>query len=543
MVTSAGHTFSQDVLDGIYIHPIIEFNKVDSLFQYEHNAIFRSVVKTNDHNFIDLDSNEVSNHFHYPKAQKLFKDCIFFDPIVFYSPMMERHELQDSYFFLKYHNHQKYHRSREQVFPNSLRFYIDSTDVFIDSNQKELNLKRSYAAPYNVFLEPFYFRKYEVTNAEYREFVDWVRDSIARTLISLNTSDAFLICNENGKCRLNWKLPIPWKEGDYKEALDELFIPDFGRFRNEDVIDKKKMNFRLIKPIAGYQSLEINVFPNENCWVEDFPYSFNEPMTNRYFQHPAYNEYPVVGVSYYQAKAYLQWRSMMDQKQLDQKNINFKIDYSLPTEAQWDMAATAEWKEKELRLFTSNYYELSDENWITDLQLKHPKSAIIDVESELSIESVCELKDWYNNSTNNKDFTKDGSFHTAAVSIEPNKNLNPLIALNKDANGICYMGGNVSEWIDASYVENWKALFDKRQQAFATYENEAISSISDIEKYLDKQNDPDGKLIRGGNWYDERFSSFYGKNVDGMKAKTFASPSKSFATVGFRYVIKIELKD
>ena len=42
----------------------------------------------------------------------------------------------------------------------------------------------------------------------------------------------------------------------------------------------------------------INVYPDTLVWVHDFTYSFNEPMTENYFWHPAYDEYPVVGVTW-----------------------------------------------------------------------------------------------------------------------------------------------------------------------------------------------------------------------------------------------------
>jgi sulfatase modifying factor 1 len=42
----------------------------------------------------------------------------------------------------------------------------------------------------------------------------------------------------------------------------------------------------------------INVYPDTSCWVHDFTYSFNEPMTENYFWHPAYDDYPVVGVTW-----------------------------------------------------------------------------------------------------------------------------------------------------------------------------------------------------------------------------------------------------
>jgi hypothetical protein len=49
----------------------------------------------------------------------------------------------------------------------------------------------------------------------------------------------------------------------------------------------------------------INVYPDTLAWIHDFTYSFNDPITNMYFWHPSYDEYPVVGVNWKQARAFV----------------------------------------------------------------------------------------------------------------------------------------------------------------------------------------------------------------------------------------------
>ena len=66
-----------------------------------------------------------------------------------------------------------------------------------------------------------------------------------------------------------------------------------------------------------------------------------------------------------------------------------------------------------------------------------------------------------------------------------------------------------------------------------------IHIMAQIEQYYDQMNDKQGRLVRGSNWADERFSNIFGKNVAGMSAKVFANPHNSYSTVGFRYVIHI----
>lgn len=47
--------------------------------------------------------------------------------------------------------------------------------------------------------------------------------------------------------------------------------------------------------------------PNVNVWREELAY--NEPYLENYFTHPAYDQYPVVGVTWEQAMDYCQWRT------------------------------------------------------------------------------------------------------------------------------------------------------------------------------------------------------------------------------------------
>jgi len=230
-----------------------------------------------------------------------------------------------------------------------------------------------------VSVRSFWMDETEITNTEYRQFVYWVRDSIARQLLGdqfeefMITEDAY--GNELDTPFLNWDEEIDWHNEEYAEILDEMYLPENERFFRRKEIDTRKLNYeyqwvdlqqaakktnrfnfetKQYEGVAYNQKGEqevirdrsafimddvVNVYPDTLCWIADFTYSFNEPWTEKYFWHPGFDEYPVVGISFKQATAFTIWRSRFMNNYLRSKGEPEVMDYRLPTEAEWEYAS------------------------------------------------------------------------------------------------------------------------------------------------------------------------------------------------------------
>lgn len=508
-----------------------------------------------------------------------------------------------------------------QPYPPSLRFYTDRTKNYVDSIYSIHLFTTSVLGKYT---QPFYFGKHEVTNAEYREFVYWVRDSVAMRILADNGWEDVYIIPENILLKafikkhgydsmdyfeypspppLNWKQKILWDTDseDYKAALYSLYLPPAERFYSRKEIDIRKLLYDYIAEENGNRIRHVlNVYPDTLCWVHDFPNNFMEFATNLYFWHPAFDDYPVVGVNYHQAKAYLHWKTKMEQQKLNAKGIKVRIEYALPTEIEWEIAATSQTKDGKISSYGENWSALADHSWLTDLRLdsslatvyvrtqilfdstareiepgKWPSDGIYLKENRrtafYTTDTVIEkdgkrytvTKTWYDWITRRENFAGDASTssldpfrYTAPADLEKVKKAKKLVsqwegnrspvAADKtillsqlDANGISFMGGNVSEWLEEDY-SSWLPAFDMRLKMLFSVPAEDALLEGKREKYFDTFNAKNGKLVRGANWFDERYSGIPGKNPAGANAKTFVDPHHAHCTLGFRYVVHVK---
>jgi formylglycine-generating enzyme required for sulfatase activity len=124
-----------------------------------------------------------------------------------------------------------------------------------------------------------------------------------------------------------------------------------------DITEVKNVDYReylyWLKNIHG-KAAEVyaKAVPDTNVWRTKL--SYNAPYSEYYLRHPAYAEYPLVGISYDQAVAFCKWRSDRLNESMYIKENKIKpiigepvspvpevVRYRLPTKAEWEKYASS----------------------------------------------------------------------------------------------------------------------------------------------------------------------------------------------------------
>ena len=389
-----------------------------------------------------------------------------------------------------------------------------------------------------VSVESFWMDENEVSNAQYKQFISWVRDSIIRERLAdpaYGGNELYKIEEDREgnpiKPYLNWSRPIPWKRAtedeemaiqsvyrthpvtgettldpsqlnyyyeiyDYTEAAKRRHQLDpRHRNRNTDLAvdhdevimiskdtayiddDGQIVNRTITRPLSSewdfLNSYIVNVYPDTTCWVNDFPNANHESYMRLYMNHPAYNDHPVVGVSWEQANAFCAWRTSYLLAGL-KGQAKYIQRYRLPSEAEWEFAARGR---------DGNKYPWEEES-STD-------------------EKGCFKANY---KPGKGDYTQDGNLITTRVG-----------AYTPNSNGLYDMAGNVAEWTSTVYTES------------------GVLSMNDMNpdlQYNAAQEDPyrmKKKVVRGGSWKD--VNAFIRAD-----SRTYEYQNEQRSYIGFRCV-------
>ena len=390
--------------------------------------------------------------------------------------------------------------------------------VLVDRGSMELGPQKNdsvwniKADPRGVSIDAFWMDETEITNAKYKQFVFWVRDSIIRERLadpSFGGNEEYKIEEDKEgnpiKPYLNWNKPIPWRNPSEDEARAIESVYRTNPITGVKELDPTQMNYRYEiynhtqaakrkhrldparreyntdKPIptdvpiiskdtayindegtivretvtrgltGDYDFLNtyiVNIYPDTTAWINDFDNAYNEPYVRMYFAHGGYSNYPVVGVSWEQANAFANWRTDYLRRSLGKEGV-YVEPYRLPTDAEWEYAARAGVDE--------NMYP-----WDGELPLTEDKGCF-----------------YANFKPQKGNYVKDGQLITSQVgTYSPNDF------------GLYDMAGNVSEWTSTAYTESVGKI---------------TNDLNPEYRYDAAKEDPyrmKRKIVRGGSWKD-----------------------------------------
>ena len=373
----------------------------------------------------------------------------------------------------------------------------------------------------------FWMDESEITNNEYRQFVNWVRDSIAyRYLIEEMGEDSEYALqseyevDEDVMPRINWKSKIPWEnrfvpDDPTAEALSPMFYAE-GRgalrttmlhydysWMNIDEVKKNANRFDITtgtypegatvrvdtfwvengailsktierplrEPKDAVTNTVISVYPDTMVWSRDFQFSYNDPLLHGYFWMPGYAEYPVVGVTWEQANAFCHWRTSF----LKDVGGLMTNAYRLPTEAEWEYAARGG---RKMAMYPWGDKYARDAEGCFLANFKPYRGSYYD---DMGVSTMA-VKQFYPN-----DF------------------------------GLYDMAGNVAEWTASAY---------------SAIANVSVHDMNPSYSYNARKDDPDilkRKVVKGGSWKDV---SYYLQC--GVRTYEYQYESRSY--IGFRCV-------
>ncbi len=290
-------------------------------------------------------------------------------------------------------------------------------------------------------------------------------------------------------------------------------------------VDAMKKDSTFIK---NYGLKVSEIYPDTNVWIQG-QVVYNEAYSIYYFQHEAYNNYPVVGVSAVQARAYCKWlETQLKAKWANLIPSNMMIEVDLPTTAEW-IAAYDEFIAKPLLPLLNKKYKES---------ITIDRSVIRDV-NHYNLLNIIGMKDGFILNVN-------GLSTLHGVKIYQIGNVNswrlglsiPMetsgLNFPKEMSAVNHFLGNVSEWTSTPAMGH---LFNNKTYTYNisgtlvpnAYQN---PSAFDLSKTLWKEEDMvNYYAVKGGNY----LKDFYYTEPFAVE---FQHKFSANAYTGFRPIIR-----
>lgn len=310
--------------------------------------------------------------------------------------------------------------------------YIPAGTYHMGQNEQDVNVSQ-IARNRQVTISAFYMDETEITNNEYRQFVNYMTSSASG---SANTSSTVVNYNSTPLDSV-----IRFMVRQHHVHINKIKVKN-GK-RGYFYVDFNKDRPAVSDTNFVQEDLYYMCYPDTLVWERDFSYSYNEPLVENYWIHPAFDNYPVVGVNWYAAQAFSIWRTIIYNENRYSREMPIIPRIRLPTEAEWEYAARGGYEHKQYP-------------WAGPY-VRNSKGCL-----------------YANFKPGRGDYIADNYEYTAPVDrYWPNDY------------GLYQMSGNVAEWVEDDFEESG--------YSYAHDLNPLFKNPTDTRKI---------KVIRGGSWKD-----------------------------------------
>ena len=312
-------------------------------------------------------------------------------------------------------------------------FHMGQADQDVPTTQINFNKQITISA--------FFMDETEITNNQYRLFTD------------------VLLAYSEGRQSNEEELP----EDYVQQVLDKMFMMNGTPVRPDSI---RVMN---------------EMYPDTTRWRYDYAHHMGDPLMEYYYMHPAFDDYPVVGVDWQAARFFCQWRT----EHLNYYKRNVEEEkypaprFRLPTEAEWEYASRGG----------------------RDMA-KYPWGS-----PYLRNTLGCMLANFKPGRGNYYD---DGFAYTG-----------PVAQYFPNDYGLYDMAGNVAEWVlDAYYESSVPVVWDMNP----------VYNPPITQNGVNDRNPNNRRVVRGGSWKDIAYYCETG-------TRTFQHWDSASSSIGFRCVV------